>query len=272
LRRGDDVEARRWLELARTEIPASGPQVFADALAWTEALIREASGDVEGAWGVSWQAWEAAEQLRYAASWRWLAPDLIRWALARGHREQATAVAETAEEGGRRLAGIPSAEGAALRCRGLLTGDADLLVAAAEACRKGAGRLDRALTCEDAAVASARAGRGSDARMLFVEALGLYEELGAVRDSARCGAAVRSAGMRVGSKASPRRAVSGWEALTTKEREVALMAAEGLTNPQIAERLFVSKYTVMTHLSHVFGKLGISSRVELAAASARKNP
>jgi DNA-binding NarL/FixJ family response regulator len=48
------------------------------------------------------------------------------------------------------------------------------------------------------------------------------------------------------------------------------MAAEGLTNPQIAERLYVSKYTVMTHLSHAFGKLGISSRVELATVAARE--
>jgi DNA-binding NarL/FixJ family response regulator len=47
--------------------------------------------------------------------------------------------------------------------------------------------------------------------------------------------------------------------------------AEGLTNRQIALQLSVSRRTVETHLSHVFGKLGLSSRVELATAAIRQN-
>jgi DNA-binding NarL/FixJ family response regulator len=47
------------------------------------------------------------------------------------------------------------------------------------------------------------------------------------------------------------------------------LAAEGLTNRQIALRLSVSRRTVETHLSHVFGKLGLASRVELATAAIR---
>ena len=46
--------------------------------------------------------------------------------------------------------------------------------------------------------------------------------------------------------------------------------AEGLSNPEIVERLFVSRATVRTHLSHVFAKLGVSSRAELAAEAARR--
>jgi DNA-binding NarL/FixJ family response regulator len=46
--------------------------------------------------------------------------------------------------------------------------------------------------------------------------------------------------------------------------------AEGLTNRQVAERLFVSRYTVETHVSHIFTKLDLSSRVELAAQAARR--
>jgi DNA-binding NarL/FixJ family response regulator len=46
------------------------------------------------------------------------------------------------------------------------------------------------------------------------------------------------------------------------------LAVEGLTNPQIGERLFVSRRTVQTHLSHIFAKLGIASRVELAKLAA----
>jgi DNA-binding NarL/FixJ family response regulator len=44
----------------------------------------------------------------------------------------------------------------------------------------------------------------------------------------------------------------------------------GLTNPQIAERMFISKNTVMTHLSHVFAKLGVSTRAELASEATRR--
>jgi DNA-binding CsgD family transcriptional regulator len=57
---------------------------------------------------------------------------------------------------------------------------------------------------------------------------------------------------------------SGWAALTTSELTVARLVAEGLTNREVAERLFVSPHTVNSHLRHVFLKLGINSRVELA--------
>lgn len=52
----------------------------------------------------------------------------------------------------------------------------------------------------------------------------------------------------------------------------ALLAAEGLTNAQVADRLFVSRHTVQTHLKHIFTKLGISSRVQLASDVARRAP
>ncbi|MDQ6672416.1 MAG: alpha/beta fold hydrolase [Chloroflexota bacterium] len=57
----------------------------------------------------------------------------------------------------------------------------------------------------------------------------------------------------------------GWPSLTPSERDVVGLVAEGLSNRQIAERLFISRYTVETHLKHVFAKLMVESRVELAA-------
>jgi DNA-binding CsgD family transcriptional regulator len=57
--------------------------------------------------------------------------------------------------------------------------------------------------------------------------------------------------------------------LTDAERRVARLVAEGLANREVAERLFLSRYTVETHLKHVFVKLGVSSRGELAALAAR---
>jgi DNA-binding CsgD family transcriptional regulator len=55
----------------------------------------------------------------------------------------------------------------------------------------------------------------------------------------------------------------GWSALTDSELTVARLVAEGLTNREVAERLFVSPHTVSAHLRHVFAKLNVNSRVEL---------
>ena len=63
---------------------------------------------------------------------------------------------------------------------------------------------------------------------------------------------------------------TGWASLTPTELDVVRLVAEGLTNPEIGSRLFISRATVKTHLSHVYAKLDVSNRTELAAlASAR---
>lgn len=59
-------------------------------------------------------------------------------------------------------------------------------------------------------------------------------------------------------------------ALTRAEMAVARLVAEGLSNPQIADRLYISRHTAETHMKHIFAKLGISSRAELAARVARQ--
>jgi len=69
--------------------------------------------------------------------------------------------------------------------------------------------------------------------------------------------------------ARPRRPATGWEALTDAERRVAYLVAGGLANSEVAERLYISRYTVETHLKRVFAKLGVSSRAELAALAPR---
>lgn len=61
-----------------------------------------------------------------------------------------------------------------------------------------------------------------------------------------------------------KRPSSGWASLTPTERDVVRLVAEGLANNEIAARLFISRRTVQTHLTHVYAKLGISSRVQLA--------
>jgi len=68
-----------------------------------------------------------------------------------------------------------------------------------------------------------------------------------------------------------KRPASGWDALTPTERDVVRLVSEGLANKDIATRLFVSPRTVQSHLTHVYNKVGVSSRVQLAQEAARHN-
>ena len=67
-----------------------------------------------------------------------------------------------------------------------------------------------------------------------------------------------------------RRPQFGWHSLTPTERTVAGLVAEGLSNPQIGDRLYVSRRTVQAHLAHIFAKLDLTSRVQLAAEVIRR--
>jgi DNA-binding CsgD family transcriptional regulator len=67
-----------------------------------------------------------------------------------------------------------------------------------------------------------------------------------------------------------KRPSSGWASLTPTEIEVVKLVATGLTNPEVGERLFIGRGTVKTHLAHVFAKLGIATRTELAAEATRR--
>src|SRR5207249_2063983 len=69
-----------------------------------------------------------------------------------------------------------------------------------------------------------------------------------------------------------RRPTTGWASLTTAERDVALLAAQGLTNTEIGQRLFISPRTAKAHLAHVFAKVGITSRRQLPSLKAIQEP
>ena len=69
-----------------------------------------------------------------------------------------------------------------------------------------------------------------------------------------------------------RRPATGWASLTTAENDVAVLAAEGLTNAEIGQRLFISPRTAKAHLAHIFAKLGITSRRQLPRLKANQQP
>jgi DNA-binding CsgD family transcriptional regulator len=150
-------------------------------------------------------------------------------------------------------------------------GDAQILSRALDACRSAPRSLERAFAAEEAGAALAGTGARGEAAAALGEALDIYERLGAIRYAARVAARLRELGVRRGRKGSRGRPRVGWESLTSTELRVVELVATGLTNPEVAGRLYVSRHTVETHLSHVFSKLGLASRVELAGQAARRD-
>ena len=108
-----------------------------------------------------------------------------------------------------------------------------------------------------------RVGQRRDALEQLGRALDIADRCGGLRLRRLVAEELRVAGAR------PRRVrLSGRESLTPSERRVALLAAEGLSNPLIAQRLFVTRRTVETHLTHAYSKLDIATRDELAGVMA----
>jgi DNA-binding CsgD family transcriptional regulator len=266
LRRGDLARA----EDALRSIEMGDPLGLDYALA-AKALVAEAQGDGRGVFIAVSEAWDLIRAWGYFWEWRSIGPQVVRLALACDDRPRAAAVTEACEEGARRAgASVATAEGAALRCRGMLDADAGVLLRAVDAYRRGPRPYELALGCEDAAARLAADGRVAEAEPLFDESLGIHRDLGCTHDAARVASAMRAAGIRRGTRGLRTRPAFGWESLTPTELEAVGLVAGGLTNRQIADRLFKSRYTVESHLRHVFAKLGVSSRVELAGEAVRR--
>jgi DNA-binding CsgD family transcriptional regulator len=152
--------------------------------------------------------------------------------------------------------GLPGPLGAALRARGGLP----QLEQACALLEKSPNRLEHTRALVDLGAALRRANRRNDAREPLRRALDLADRGGLRLLARRARDELRMAGAR------PRRAaLAGLASLTPAEHRVAILAASGHTNREIAERLYVTRRTVETHLTHVFQKLDITSRSELAA-------
>jgi DNA-binding CsgD family transcriptional regulator len=122
----------------------------------------------------------------------------------------------------------------------------------------------RSSAWEDQGVLCAGRGETQEAVRALGAALDAYEEMGAEHDAARVRSWLRDMGVHRSHWRRVERPVCGWQSLTDTELRVAAIVAEGLTNAQVAERLFVSRHTVDFHLRQIFRKLAVRSRTELA--------
>jgi DNA-binding CsgD family transcriptional regulator len=158
--------------------------------------------------------------------------------------------------------------GHALTVAGQITGGRaglDLLVEAVQALEGSAARLQRAETLLELGAALRRAGERTAARQRLYAALELAGDIGANPLAGQARDELGRLGLR------PRRtAQTGVASLTPSELRVATLAAEGLTTPQIADRLHVTRNTVETHLRHIYRKLDLSGRGELREALAQQ--
>jgi DNA-binding CsgD family transcriptional regulator len=199
-----------------------------------------------------------------------LLPDAVRLAADTGDLSTAQSVAGHAAA----LAAdseIPHRQANALYCRGLLDHDAPRLLVAAERYEDAGRPLLSAKALEAAAGHFVDTGDRGQARDAFTRAAEVYTSLGAAADVARLQATFRAHGIRRGPHAKHRQARSGWDSLTAAEIKIAAFVEEGLSNPEIAARLLLSRRTVATHVSHILKKLDVHSRTDIARESALRS-
>jgi len=171
------------------------------------------------------------------------------------------AYAETADRSRR-----PLAIGLARRCQGLVEGSIEALEAALEMLAATGNRYESGRTQLAIGQLLRRRGKRADANAALKGALEAFAAVGADGWAERARAELFATGVAV------RRPTPTHGELTPQERTVAGLVATGLTNREIAERLFVTNNTVETHVRHIFQKLDVSSRTQLAITFRNDRP
>jgi DNA-binding CsgD family transcriptional regulator/tetratricopeptide (TPR) repeat protein len=217
----------------------------------------------------------------FAAGERWSSlgirhPGLAAW---RVHLSEAL-VAQGDLGGARELAeehlalaervGLPGPHGAGLRAVARTAGREEaviLLEQAVNLLAKSPAQLEHVRALVDLGIALRRTNRRAAARTPLRRALHLSERGGMRLLADRARHELHAVGAR------PRRpALSGIDSLTPAEHRVAMLAAQGHSNPRIAQQLYVTRRTVETHLTHVFQKLDLSTRADLTTRLATSEP
>jgi len=257
--RGDRKTAASLLASLRGPAPANSPgRQSAHAPAWALATAAWAEGDIQAAVAILGPAWGAGieqDQLRYLR--HYLVPDLVALQLAAGDEAAARRVSGSIREYAARRA-APALSRSARHARALADRDTVQLLAVADEYQRAGRPLFAARAREQAA-------------QMLQQAIAGYESMEADWDLTRADSLLRTLGVHRGKKGPRRRPRSGWDALTDTELIVAGLVAEGLSNPQIGARMYLSRRTVQYHVSNILTKLDIVSRVELAALVARRS-
>jgi DNA-binding CsgD family transcriptional regulator len=265
--RGELEEAARHLRCARRLTAVADGEPAGDVVLLAEALYDDARSRPDLALRGLRPLFEAPSAWSETVV---AGPSILavasRLAVDTGHPALASRIIAFAEDLAREYGQPPGVAAVIAQAKGYLLQEPALLVDAARDLASSPRRRLAASALEDAALALERAGDLGRAVGLAREALAAYAECGATVGARRVRQWLRSHGVNVIPGQRRGRPAFGWEALSDAELSVVRLAAEGLTNREIGDRLYVSRYTVDTHLRHVFAKLGIKSRVALARA------
>jgi DNA-binding CsgD family transcriptional regulator len=263
LERGDPAAATALFEQTGLDGPLPELQMFR----WAQAArgrARIAAGRVDD--GIADLRDCQREQMGARASvtleWR---TDAALALAARGDLDQASQLAEEQLRLARE-SGLPRHVGTALRTQGLLAGGGEgrrLLEEAAGILEGASAELEHARALVDLGASIRRAGQRGEAREPLRAGYELARRCGSRVLVERASDELAAAGVRL-----RRQALSGRDALTPSERRVAEMAATGMSNPEIAQALFVTRKTIEMHLGHAYRKLGVAGRDDLPEALA----
>jgi DNA-binding CsgD family transcriptional regulator len=263
LHTGDRALSRQATEIAQVMLSQSAPSVRRHA-AWLLALQAMAEGDPPRAhqWLCALGEDERTSILPLFPMDVADEPRLVHMALTVQDHELAVSAAAVAQRQSALNPGVRSLAAVAAHVGGLLDRNRDHLAEAIDLFDGTARPLAQASALEDLGVMAVEDGATPQALDVLGRALEIYAQTGAAWDASRVRSRLRALGVRR-RLTSGRHQGSGWAAMTDSELAVARLVAQGFTNREVAERLFVSHHTVSAHLRHVFVKLNVNSRVEL---------
>jgi DNA-binding CsgD family transcriptional regulator len=269
---GETGLSRKAGEIAQVMLGQSAPSVRRHA-AWLLALQEMANGEAGRAH--EWLCtWGVEERLSIVPLFPMDVADearLIHLAQAVADDELAARAGAESQRRAQLNPQIRSIAAAAAHARGLLEHSRKEIGEAVALYEGGPRPLAYAAALEDFGVATVDEGEEEDAVEALGRALEVYVQVGAAWDAGRVRGRLRALGVRRRLPAS-QRPERGWTALTDSELAVARLVAQGLTNREVGERLFVSQHTVSGHLRHVFAKLDVNSRVELTRLASIHDP
>ncbi|WP_416874290.1 helix-turn-helix transcriptional regulator [Kitasatospora sp. SC0581] len=264
LLRGDREAAGEHLLAAREQLAVKPNPGNTAAVRFLEAVHAEADGDVALAVDRIRRVQEQGPFMRWRLLRDWV-DAAVRMSLRGGEQRLAEDLAAQAEAHAGRNPSVPTATGIAAHARGLVRNDPAVLEQAVDLLGASPRPLTRAAAHADLGRALLAAGRRRRAAAALTHAQDAFAESGAHAAAAQVHRVLEGAGADTRRTATVlRRPVQGWGALTASEEKVARLVAQGHTNRSAADVLVVSPHTVNTHLTSVFRKLSIGSRVQLA--------